>query len=64
MPNNKKGKKKLHENKEVSVGMAQMRKKSNVNKFSQMMTHNKKSNEEQAGSHRNSREQTPVTDKD
>ena len=64
MLNNKKGKIKLHENEEVSVGTAQMRKKSNVNKFSQMMTRNKKSNEEQAGSRRNSREQTPVTDRD
>ena len=63
MPNNKKGKGKLHEDEEVSVGTAQIRKKS-VNKFSQMMTRSKKSNEEQAGSRRNSREQTPVAEKD
>jgi len=65
MPNNKKGKSKLHEDEEVSVGTAQMRKKTG-NKFSQMMTRSKKSNEEQeqAGSRRNSREQTPVVEKD
>ena len=63
MPNNKKGKSKSHEDEDVSVGTAQMRKKT-VNKFSQMMTRSSKKSEEQAGSRRNSREQTPVVEKD
>ncbi|CAG8684536.1 7285_t:CDS:2 [Funneliformis caledonium] len=54
MLNNKKGKNRLHENEEISVGTAQMQKKPITNKFSQMMT----------CSHRNSREQTPTFEKD
>ncbi|CAG8749853.1 3563_t:CDS:1, partial [Funneliformis caledonium] len=45
--------------------IAQMQKKPITNKFLQMMTRSKKSNEkEQAGLHRNSREQTPAFEKD
>ncbi|CAG8497884.1 15505_t:CDS:1 [Funneliformis caledonium] len=65
MPNNKKEKNRLHENEEISVGTAQMRKKLITNKFLQMMTCSKKSNEkEQAGSYRNSRKQIPAFKKD